>query len=119
MWSEKRYDLGFYIGQFVALVLIVGFLAILIVDMIAPIEVDRYSFGAEVIDKEAYHYNNRAMYLFYLRENDATLIEEVDEETFSKFDIGDWVEIEVTNYETRSFHREEQETKILGNIIED
>lgn len=119
MWSEKKYDVSFYIGQFVALILILGFLAVLIVDMIAPIEIDRYSFGAEIIDKEAYHYNNRAMYLFYLRDNDTTFIEEVNEKTFSSYDVGDWIEIEVTNYETRSFHREKQKTQILGYMIED
>lgn len=121
MWSEKKYDIGFYIGQFIILVLTLGFLAVITVDMIAPIEIDRYSFGAEITDKEVYYQQEKAKgtYLFYLRENDTTFIEEVDGEIFSLYDVGNWVEIEISTYETRFFHREKQKTQILGTMIED
>ena len=115
--SFKYHDTAFYITLIIILVLFISFLAILIVD----VEVDRYSFGAEITNKEIYYYDNqvRGTYLFYLRDNDTTIVKEVDEETFEQYNIGDWIEIEITNYETRLFHHKKQKTEILGTMIED
>lgn len=115
--SFKYHNSAFYITLIIILVLFISVLAILIVD----VEVNRYSFDVEIINKEIYHYDNkvRGTYLFYLRDNDITIVKEVDEETFEQYNIGDWIEIEITNYEKRLFHHKKQKTEILGTMIED
>lgn len=116
MSSKKCHDIVFPIVMIVILVLFINFLAILFVN----VEVDKYSFGAEITNKEIYYYDNkiRGIYLFYLRDNDTTIVKEVDEETFKQYNVGDWLEIEITNYETRLFHNKKQKTQILGTMIE-
>lgn len=118
MSSKKCHDIAFYITMIVILALFISFLLILIINV--EIEVDKYSFGAEITNKEIYYYNNkiRGTCLFYLRDNDTTIVKEVDEETFKQYDVGDWLEIEITNYETRLFHNKKQKTQILGTMIE-
>ena len=115
--SFKYHDTAFYITLIIILVLFISVLAILTVD----IEVDKYSFGAKITNKEIYYYDNkvRGTYLFYLRDNDTTIIKEVDEETFKQYKVGDRLEIEITNYEKRLFHHKKQKTEILGAMIKD
>lgn len=117
MSSKKRHNIVFPITMIVILVLFISVLAILIVD----VEVNRYSFGAEITNKEIYYYDNkvRGVYLFYLRDNDTTIVKEVDEETFEQYNIGDWLEFETVNYEKRLFHSKKQKTEILGTMIKD
>lgn len=117
MSSKKRHNIVFPITMTVMLVLFINFLAILTVD----VEVNRYSFGAEITNKEIYYYDNkvRGTYLFYLCDNDTTIVKEVDEETFKQYNIGDWLEIETINYETGLFHYKKQKTEILGTMIKD
>ena len=114
--SFKYHDTAFYITLIIILVLFISVLAILIAD----VEVNRYSFSAEITNKEIYYYDNkvRGTYLFYLRDNDTTIVKEVDEETFEQYNVGDWLEIEITNYETRLFHNRKQKTQILETMIE-
>ena len=92
--SFKYHNSAFYITLIIILVLFISVLAILIVD----VEVNRYSFDAEITNKEIYYYDNkvRGTYLFYLRDNDITIIKEVDEEIFNQYNVGDWIEIEIT-----------------------
>ena len=115
--SFKYHNSAFYITLIIILVLFISVLAILIVD----VEVNRYSFDAEITNKEIYYYDNkvRGTYLFYLRDNDITIIKEVDEEIFNQYNVGDWIEIEITNYETRLFHHKKQKTEVLGAMIKD
>ena len=54
-----------------------------------------------------------------MRDNDITIIKEVDEEIFNQYNVGDWIEIEITNYETKLFYHKKQKTEILGTMIKD
>ena len=56
--SFKYHDAAFYITLIIILVLFISVLAILTVD----IEVDKYSFGAEITNKEIYYYDNKVIY---------------------------------------------------------
>ena len=99
------------------------FFILFILDNVLAIEVEQYSINMEITHTETgvYYIRNlgtRTNQTFYLRGNNITTSLEVDKNTYALYKQGDWVEVEFTIYESFILHRNIEEIRILGAMIE-
>lgn len=88
-----------------------------IVDDITTKEVETYTVGMEIIEKDysTYYVKNsgtRTNYILNVRGSGESFVEKVGEQTYAKYAVGDIVEVEVRVMESRT--NEWKEYTILG-----
>ena len=96
---------------------LIGLLGLGVVDNITTKEVETYTVGMEIIEKDCstYYVKNsgtRTSYILNARGSGESFIEKVGEQTYAKYAVGDIVEVEVRVMESRT--REWKEYTILG-----
>ena len=99
------------------------FLILFILDNVLTTEAEQYSINMEITHTEqnTYYIHNsgsRAIQTFYLRGDNITTSLEVDKNTYALYKEGDWVEVEFTIRKSFILHRNIEEIRILGAMIE-
>lgn len=99
------------------------FFILFILDDVLATEVEQYSINMEITHAEqnTYHIRNsgtRTIQTFYLRGNNITTYLEVDKNTYALYKEGNWVEVEFTIRKSFILHRNIEEIRILGAMIE-